>query len=48
MAIWQGWDFAMAKSIFAGTVEKPGNNQLKLAKILTKTCILWQWETTLF
>jgi len=27
----QGWVFAMAKSIFAGTVEKNGKNRQKLA-----------------
>jgi hypothetical protein len=28
----QGWLFAMAKSIFAGTVEKTGKNRQKPAK----------------
>jgi len=29
----QGWVFAMAKSIFAGTVEKTGNNWQKVQYI---------------
>jgi len=27
--LWQGWVFAMAKTIFAGTVEKTGKNRGK-------------------
>jgi len=29
LTIWQGWVFAMAKTIFAGTVEKTGKNRGK-------------------
>jgi hypothetical protein len=37
----QGWLFAMAKSIFAGTVENTGENQQKLAKSGKRGLCYW-------